>query len=105
MLKVSVLSGKKVLAEKTMHPSNHVPSQMEALDAADSGIEITYPLAVSLVSLSGMLVTANDLVISPFLATDSAHCYQSWEDWVLVGKLSDADLERVTDIRSKVFFR
>lgn len=95
VLSVSVLSGKAVLAKKDIRPTNHQSQEGE----------MEYPLSVSLVSLSGMWGAANDLVISPFLVMDSAHCYQAWEDWVPVGTLSDADLEQVTDIQSSVSFR
>lgn len=94
-LSVSILSGKDVLARKEFRPTNH-PSQEG---------EMSYPLSVSAVSLSGNWGAANDIVISPFLVLDSAHCYQAWEDWVPVGVLSDAELEGVTDIRSEVSFQ
>lgn len=94
-LSVSILSGKDVLARKDLRPTNHQSQEGE----------MTYPLSVSAVSLSGMWGAANDIVISPFLILDSAHCYQAWEDWVPVGVLSDADLERGTDIRSEVSFQ
>ena len=98
------MAGKKTLLRKEWVPDNHRPSSFERQDFEDDEIEIVHPLSVSLVSLSGTMGTANDLVISPFLVMDSAHCYRAWEEWVPVGTLSDADLESVTDIRSSVTF-
>lgn len=105
VLSISILAGEEVLAKKALCPSNHRPSREEILDAKSTGTSLVYPLSVSAVAPSGMWRNPREIVISPFLLSDSAHCYQAWEDWVPVGKLSDADLERVTDIRSKVFFR
>jgi hypothetical protein len=106
VLSVSILAGKEVLAKKALYPSNHRPSREEIQDAKSTGTKpLVYPLSVSAVAPSGMWRNPDEVVISPFLLSDSAHCYQAWEDWVSVGVLSDADLERVTDIRSKVFFR
>ena len=103
VLSVSIFADKDVLAQTTMYPSNHEMTQEERMD--EDASSIVYPLSVAAFSTSHAWERADKIVICPFLISDSAHCYQDWEDWVSVGVLSEADLDRVTDIRTKVFFR
>jgi hypothetical protein len=105
VLSVSLYADKAALAQKTVYPSCHRPSREEAQDAEMSGYEMIYPLSVSAVATSRMWQHPDEIVISPFLVSDAVHCYQAWEDWVPVGTLTEADLKRVTDIRTEAFFR